>query len=220
MAKLRKGGPKRKEGARDSRGRLIPETDRGTPELLARKIAMTGSVREDMSALGVLRGRRIIDDDHYDAGLEFERCYRAYIGRPDPAGSSLERQDRGAARPLDDAYLARMKMRYWNCLAALNQIGPHVFALLRNVCLYERSGGLMGQVIAYDIVRIDGILISRRVDAVPPVLRQRIGALVRGLEALDRIASADYSREAQELLVTLRVRDGMEDKWRDDGSRQ
>jgi hypothetical protein len=218
MAKLRKGGPKRKEGARDHNGRLLPEDDPGTPELLARKFAATGSTREELSALGVLRGRKIIDEYHYEAGQEFERCYRAYIGRPEPRGSSLEHHDRSIATDLDDSYMARMKIRYWNCLAALKQISPHAFSLVRDVCLFERTGGLIGHVIAYDIVRVEGLLISRKEQGVPPPLRQRIAALVRGLEALDTMPQTDYSAEADRLIATLRARATEEAGQRNDSA--
>ena len=211
MARLRKGGPLRKDGARSQRGRLKLQEDLGTPELIAHKFIATGSTREDISTLGVLRGRNIIDEDHYDAGLEFERCYRAYIGRPGPKASTLERCQRGIAHEFDDAYLARMKVRYWNYLACLQQIGPHVFGLVRDVCLFERSGGLMGHVIAADVVRIDGGLISRKSQTVEPSLRQRIGTLVRGLEAMDQISSRAYSNEASRLIATLEARSRAEE---------
>ncbi len=205
MAKLKKGGPKRRAGERDVRGRLVPALDKGTPELLARKIAMTGSAREEMSSLGVLHGRAIIDDEQHEAGIEFERCYRAYIGRPDPIGSSLERRDRTVSQG-DDGLSRRTKVRYWNCLAALGEIGPHVFNLVRDVCLYERSGGLMGVVIAADVRRVDGMLIARRADSVPPDVRQRIGSLCRGLDTLMHVPRADYSQEAEALIARLKAR--------------
>ena len=214
MAKLRKGGPKRKDGVRDHNGRLLPQDDFGTPELVAQKFAATGSTRDEISALGVLHGRKIIDEDHYEAGLEFERCYRAYIRKPEPRASSFERQALGIARDFDDSYLERMKIRYWNYLAALKEIGPHAFSLVRDVCLYERTGGLMGHVIAFDVVRIDGMLISRKEHAVPPALRQRIGTIVRGLEAMDHIPRGDYSQEANQLMAALQAREAAESAGR------
>ena len=206
MAKLRKGGPKKKAGERNAQGRLIPSEDRGTPELLARKLAMTGSSRGDMSGLGVLYGRKIIDETQYQAGLDFEKCYRAYIGRPDPIGSSLERRDRGPSSS-EDGLTRRMKIRYWNCLAALNEISPHVFNSVRDICLYERSGGLMGEVIAIDVRRVEGTLIARGNRVLPPDLRLRIGNLCKGLEMLNTVPRADYSREAEELIARLKARD-------------
>jgi hypothetical protein len=103
--------------------------------------------------------------------------------------------------------MRRYTVRYWNYLAALKDCGPNAFVIVRDICLFERSGGLMNGVLSLNIRRVDDTLIADHVDTVPPDTRQRIAHLTGGLEAIMDIQSKQYTPEAQALIDRIMERD-------------
>jgi hypothetical protein len=162
-------------------------------------------------ALDVLLGRSIIDRDQFDVALEFAACWCAYIGRPWPKGWNAERQDQAHDGGLSESYLRRMKIRYWNCLAAMDVEDRAIYPIVRDIAIDGKLEGIVDEVLRVDLIRLDGGLIARRAASVPPALRARIGLLTGGLEILAATPQAkDFSREASAILATLEKRDRAE----------
>ena len=164
-------------------------------------------MRRGLSAMDILLARNIIDTDQFDIARDFVACWCAYIGRPWPKGWSAERQSPDFNGGSSEGTLKHMKIRYWNCLAAMDFVDKAIYPLVRDVVVYGKVTGLVEDVLTLDIVRIDGELIGRATPRVQPYIRSRIGRLTCGIEIIGNTRQGDYSREAEALLSRLKARD-------------
>jgi hypothetical protein len=155
----------------------------------------------------ILLARHIITRDEFEVALDFTACWCAYIGRPWPKGWQAERQAPDHDGGFSEAHLKRMKIRYWNALAAMNDVNPHIYLLVRDVVIHGKTSGLISNILSFDIVRQNiegGGLITRTGGTIPPSLRHRITMLVKGLELIAATPRGDFTREADALLGRLR----------------
>ncbi len=235
MALSKKGGPKKKDGERYKCGLRMAPPDLGTTEqqlkreLAAgtRSIPETGRwgdtldtiaqgkhsmTRTGTDALDILLARRIIDRDQFEVALDFTACWCACFGRPWPKGWKAERQSPDYDGGVSESHLKRMKVRYWNCLAAMELADRTIYPIVRDVIIHGKMLGLVEAVLAFDVVRQDidgGGLINRRGATIPPSLRSRIGRLTKGLDIIADSPRGDYSREAEAMMERIRERDPM-----------
>jgi len=78
------GRPKT-EGDRYPSGDLKPRVDRGTPELVARRLALTEGHENPALAsypLGVLLARGVINQDQHNAGVQYATAFWKAFGKP------------------------------------------------------------------------------------------------------------------------------------------
>ena len=234
MASVYKRGPKRKEGARHKSGNLIQKDDYGTPDLRLKRDIAAGvrsipaegkladalgrvessdkpPTRTGTDALDILLARRIIDRDQFETALDFCACWCVVFGRPWPKGWQAERQSPDYNGGVSESYLERMKVRYWNCLAAMDQ-DRTVYPLVRDLVIHGKLLGLIEDLIDFDVVRQadpddknDG-LVGRK-GVLPPSLRFRIGRLTKGISIIADAPHKDYTREALAMVERIRERE-------------
>lgn len=116
----------------------------------------TPPARNGMSVVDVLLSRQIIDRDQFDVAADFVACWCAYIGRPWPVGWSAERGSPDYNGGISEAALSRMKIRYWNCVSALDQVDKALYPLISDVVVYGKFAGLPASILEHDVIRVDG----------------------------------------------------------------
>lgn len=169
----------RKNGERYPSGELRPRKDLGTPEVIAKRLALVGPGNSDRPPdpalahypLGVAFARGIVTSEQHQAGLDYALAFAVAIGRPAMgAGRALARfmaDDRGAMDDADRERLTTDWRAYGDALLAHSRA---VKDTLENVVVYERLPAwlLPGHVEAPSDVThrerlIDGLRIIERI---------------------------------------------------------
>jgi hypothetical protein len=133
MAGKRKAGARTKSGRLSRAGRSDPR-DMGTPEAQRKRQALVGPGNDTTlaaSALGSLFAHGYIDQDQYDAGLDYRRLYMLIYGLPWPLNT-----DGGADLPEEEMMkmMAEIEHRFEKKVQRLTEEQRRV---LGNVCVFE-----------------------------------------------------------------------------------
>lgn len=131
-----RGRPRKFNVDRYANGRVKPESILPTPELLAKKHHLTGSGDPALStnALGILRARGFITDDHLKAGDAFRRDLVLGYGSIGPASGGGKRGHDGA----DDEAQEKARKRAEKNVGDIRKACPsyNAYKRLRNLCAY------------------------------------------------------------------------------------
>jgi hypothetical protein len=114
-----------------------------TPELVAKRIALCGTERPELSSytLGVILARRLCSQDEHDAGLWYGSLYRLRYGRWRLGTMQWDRfvpdlAQRHAELPEEQRIL--LESRFQKAKACLIGLGRNVTAVVEDVSVFDR----------------------------------------------------------------------------------
>lgn len=139
-AMSRKGRPP-KTGPRKPSGDLKSRPDFGTPEVIAKRIALVGAADVTLAGypLGVMLARELIDQQKHDAGLGYGRAYRIAIERPTlPPISPMTRRIAGKPSEVPEDVWLKAVGHWRACAAALIGDGRKTKDLVDNLVVFQR----------------------------------------------------------------------------------
>ncbi|MGD9884595.1 MAG: hypothetical protein AB7E70_21690 [Hyphomicrobiaceae bacterium] len=139
MSYGRKGRPARR-GERYDSGKLKPRHDHGTPEVIAKRMALVGEGTPLRPAdparayypLGVALERSIITDEQHEAAMRYRRAFCVAIGRPLRLG--VPGMTEGASEELR----ASLTLDWRAYVDALLRLGRQTKDTVDNLVLYDR----------------------------------------------------------------------------------
>ena len=160
-----KRGRKRKPGPREpsDRPQRAP-TDRGSPELQARRAWLTpegGDLNMSAHPIGILHINGAIDGRQYELVCRYAWLYTVLIGKPSAAAASYERMDRRTPREISDEQLIELEAEYHEVRARLKRMEPKGKEVLDAIAIYGQVPPWLGPCIPTARDAEEGALLKR-----------------------------------------------------------
>jgi hypothetical protein len=120
-----------------------PTTDRGTPEIQARRAALAGGSDPALAEhpLGLMLARALISPEQYEAGCHYAALYARAVARPNLSVAALYRRllaESGQGKEIEEADLEKIQALYRKGKASLIAAGRGVAMATENVAVFGR----------------------------------------------------------------------------------
>src|SRR5438876_6131735 len=120
-----------------------PATDRGTPELQARREALVPGSDPALAehALGIMLARSLISAEQYEAGCYYAGLYARAVAPPDLSVAALYRRllaEAGKGREIAESDLEKIQRLYRSGKGRLMAAGRGVAAATENIAVFGR----------------------------------------------------------------------------------